>query len=224
MAKLRYHVGDLFSLMWKTKGKGKQIIIPHICNIQGAWGAGFVLAITKHAPTTLPASRCPEKAYKVWYDYQNLNDNDFSMDAWHKKRAVEDRIEGATVTHPFELGEIQLVDMYRDHTVDPVVNSDWKDPTKYTEVVNMLAQDGFRRENNPRPVRYDALASCMMKLRDLICLRRSDGSSGAFKPAEIHCPEFGAHLGGGNWDFIEELITDIWVKADIDVHVHQFKG
>ena len=36
------------------------IIIPHICNDIGAWGKGFVLAISKRW-------KAPEKQYKLWY-------------------------------------------------------------------------------------------------------------------------------------------------------------
>ena len=36
------------------------IIIPHICNDIGAWGKGFVLALSKRW-------KAPEKQYKLWY-------------------------------------------------------------------------------------------------------------------------------------------------------------
>lgn len=39
-----YKKGNIFSL---TKNIKKSIIIPHVCNNIGAWGAGFVLAISK---------------------------------------------------------------------------------------------------------------------------------------------------------------------------------
>lgn len=36
---------------------------------------------------------------------------------------------------------------------------------------------------------------------------------------EIYAPKFGAGLCGMNWDFIEELIKDIWLDAGIKVTV-----
>ena len=46
------------------------IIITHICNDIGAWGKGFVLALSKRWKT-------PEKQYKQWYK----QGEDFALDA-----------------------------------------------------------------------------------------------------------------------------------------------
>lgn len=45
---INYVKGDLFAAV-KDKSN---IIIPHICNDIGAWGAGFVLPLAKHFPQT----------------------------------------------------------------------------------------------------------------------------------------------------------------------------
>jgi len=37
------------------------------------------------------------------------------------------------------------------------------------------------------------------------------------KTTQIHAPLFGSGLAGGNWDFIEELINEIWDGYDITV-------
>ena len=42
-------------------------IIAHICNDIGAWGKGFVLALSKLSPE-------PERAYRVWYEMRKQND------------------------------------------------------------------------------------------------------------------------------------------------------
>ena len=48
------------------QGAGSKIIA-HICNSVGAWGKGFVLALSKISPA-------PERAYRKWYAERNRND------------------------------------------------------------------------------------------------------------------------------------------------------
>ena len=220
MTELHNHTGDLFQKMWEVKHPDNLAIVPHVCNVQGAWGAGFVLAISKQAPVSLRADVCPEKAYKVWYDYSQQPKGDFSIEAFHKKQDIEKRIEGANVSNPFELGNMQIVTVKRDPN-QSVSDIKWSDGSQYYEVVNMLAQDGFIGKNgDKRPLRYAALVQCMLKIKDIIHLRRENNSA-TFPNGEIHCPEFGAGLGGGDWNIIEELIHEIWVDKDIDVHVYR---
>jgi hypothetical protein len=35
---------------------------------------------------------------------------------------------------------------------------------------------------------------------------------------EIHAPKFGSGLAGGNWNFISELINDVWY--DLQVYIY----
>jgi hypothetical protein len=35
---------------------------------------------------------------------------------------------------------------------------------------------------------------------------------------QIHAPKFGCGLAGGNWNFISELINDIWGKFFVTVY------
>jgi hypothetical protein len=65
-ATLTYEKGDLFTALKaelalkKTSKSSSNLVrymIPHVCNDQGLWGAGFVLAISKVDPN-------PESAYK----------------------------------------------------------------------------------------------------------------------------------------------------------------
>lgn len=87
------------------------------------------------------------------------------------------------------LGEIQLVSVAENR-----------------QVANMIAQHEVG--GPPRPIRYNALATCMDRVSDFV------GGN------EIHCPMFGASLAGGNWLFIEELIQDCWIGEGHKVFVH----
>jgi O-acetyl-ADP-ribose deacetylase (regulator of RNase III) len=55
MKKIVYLVGDAT----KPEGAGSKIIA-HVCNDIGAWGRGFVLALSKLSPA-------PERAFREWY-------------------------------------------------------------------------------------------------------------------------------------------------------------
>jgi len=74
-------------------------------------------------------------------------------------------------------------------------------------VLGMVAQEGLRSKENPIPLRYPCLETCMKKVADLC--EKSD--------LEIYCPKFGAGLAGGNWKRIEDMIKTYW--SDIPVTV-----
>jgi hypothetical protein len=81
-----------------------------------------------------------------------------------------------------------------------------------TIVINMIAQHNtITTDPGSKPIRYAALVSCMSKAAAIA--KKLDG--------EFHCPMFGAGLAGGNWDFIEELINEIW--ADFPVYIYKFE-
>jgi len=67
MKKIVYMVGDAT----KPEGAGSKIIA-HICNDIGAWGRGFVLALSKLSPA-------PERGFREWY--QGRERNDFALGA-----------------------------------------------------------------------------------------------------------------------------------------------
>lgn len=81
-------------------------------------------------------------------------------------------------------------------------------------ICNMIAQDGYKSNANPVPLKYSALVKCMTNLADL---SNANCSS-------IHCPKFGSGLAGGNWQLIEELIKNIWIDNGIDVYVYEYNG
>ena len=64
---------------------------------------------------------------------------------------------------------------------------------------NMIAQHGLISVDNPRPLRYNALAKCMDQIANYFLW---------YNEIEIHCPKFGSQLAGGNWNFVENLIED----------------
>ena len=93
----------------------------------------------------------------------------------------------------------------------------WVENFKIT-VVNMIAQHGYISQDNPRPLKYDALIECMNEVKNNI-ININDN-----KRYVIHCCKFGSDLARGNWDFIVNLIEDIWLNNGIDVVVYEYKG
>lgn len=61
MSKLIYQIGDATN----PQTQGNKLLV-HCCNNVGAWGKGFVLAISKKWPKA-------EKAYKDWYKERSNN-------------------------------------------------------------------------------------------------------------------------------------------------------
>jgi hypothetical protein len=80
--------------------------------------------------------------------------------------------------------------------------------------VNMIAQNGIRSPSNNRPLNYAALVRCMSQLSQFINQNKGE-------TFEIHAPKFGSGLAGGNWNFISDLIEDIWGRQT--VFIYDFK-
>jgi hypothetical protein len=87
-------------------------------------------------------------------------------------------------------------------------------------VVNMIAQNGIASESNSIPLKYEALISCMRNIVDYVRMIQKQTSN----PVVIHCPKFGSDLAGGDWNFIMELIKEIWLENGIDVVVYEWVG
>jgi hypothetical protein len=81
---------------------------------------------------------------------------------------------------------------------------------------NMIAQNKTISKNNPRPINYAALVTCMLGVREYILNLKKDNDC----TNQIHAPKFGSGLAGGDWKFIEKLIEDIWY--DIPVYVYNY--
>jgi len=158
MNEITYKVGDMFGLL--PYGQQKPIILPHVCNDIGGWGAGFVIPLARKWP----------KAREVY------------LDAFEWKPAAWKAVT---------IGDHQLVEVEPKNENNGGI---W--------VVNMVAQSGLRGADNTRPLRYNALVKCMESVKEI---------GDKLEKPEIHAPKFGSDLAGGNWDFISELITDIWL-------------
>jgi hypothetical protein len=82
-------------------------------------------------------------------------------------------------------------------------------------VLSMVAQHKVFSAYNLKPIRYAALIRSMERVVEI---------GKGISCTEIHCPKFGAGLARGNWDFIQELIQEIWVDQNFDVTVYNFGG
>lgn len=76
-------------------------------------------------------------------------------------------------------------------------------------VASMVAQHGTRGPDNPKPIRYDALASCLKVVGEF-----------AESGFSVHMPRIGCGLAGGTWEQVEPLITEHLVKRGIPVTVY----
>jgi len=143
-------------------------IIPHCCNNENGWGAGFVMALSAKW-------KKPERVYRQLCT-----------------RYSKDKLLGKVCYAKID-----------NHFI----------------VANMVAQNGTISENNSKPVKYKALISCMEKVTDYIEMIKDQVSS----PVVIHAPKFCSDLAGGNFDFVLELINEIWLSEGIDVVIYEFE-
>lgn len=68
MNNVEYKTGDVISSsQFLVSSKGKKIVIPHVTNNRGAWGAGFVLALSK-------CWDYPEQEYKDFIKSSKIED------------------------------------------------------------------------------------------------------------------------------------------------------
>jgi len=135
----------------------------------------------------------------------NIKDSDnieFSPEHAYRKWSQGNDIQ------PFKLGEVQFC------------TAGWKrgmnitDVNDYCEFANMIAQHQTIKTVK-KPIRYSALIKCMHTVRKQIKKMEM--------PVEIHAPMFGSALAGGTWDFIEELIVEIWTSHHVPVHIYKYK-
>lgn len=162
----------------QTTQEKEIVIIPHVCNNLGAWGKGFVLALSKKWEE-------PEKIYREFID-----SNEYDKDnAFH------------SVMEQNMLGKMCYAKI-----------------NNFLVIANMIAQNGTKSEDNPTPIKYLALADAMKEVYAYIEMEKMQTSN----PVVIHCPKFGGDLAGGNWNFILELIREIWLENGIDVVVYEF--
>jgi hypothetical protein len=87
--------------------------------------------------------------------------------------------------------------------------------------VNMIAQNGIRSKDNNRPINYLALVKSMSMLSQYI--HHNTGFANKTERIEIHAPKFGSGLAGGNWNFISDLIEDVWKPYNVYIYNYNKK-
>jgi hypothetical protein len=99
-------------------------------------------------------------------------------------------------------------------------------PKVDTIIYNMVGQHGTGIIDGVIPVKYWALAKAMLQIKTCcINIRETWDWYPDWNPVPvIHTPKFGSDLAGGNWNFILELIREIWLEAGIDVVVYEFEA
>lgn len=83
--------------------------------------------------------------------------------------------------------------------------------------VNMIAQNINVRKGK-RQINYLSLVRCMAGISSYIKNNYSEIDSNKI---EIHAPKFGCGIAGGNWNFISDLIDDVW--EDFTTYVYSPK-
>lgn len=102
------------------------------------------------------------------------------------------------------LGHTQFVSVYKDKKFGHELI-----------FANMIAQNGLSNHNNRRPINYAALCRCMISVS--LHVRQKNESESKI---QIHAPKFGSGLAGGNWLFIQDLITDIWKDLSVVIYTN----
>ena len=145
--------------------KGEYSVICHCCNTLGAWGAGFVLALSKRFP-------------KVKEHYLSLI---------------------KSINSGERLGKVGFVKT-----------------NKNIVVANILAQDRiYRSVDGKIPLNYDALREVFRNVYNKFIGYKDI-------PFTIHMPRIGCGLAGGDWNIVENIIKDEFIKNGIDVYVYDF--
>jgi O-acetyl-ADP-ribose deacetylase (regulator of RNase III) len=80
-------------------------------------------------------------------------------------------------------------------------------------VANMVAQHGVKNENGIPPIRYDALKTCLMEVKNFTVFNLNN-------EATVHMPRIGCGLAGGKWNEIEPIINEmLWCTS---VYVYDY--
>ena len=83
-------------------------------------------------------------------------------------------------------------------------------------VANMVAQT----LGGSRPLYYNHLSRCLDAVANF-AIERNDARE--YK-TRLVCPMFGSNLAGGDWNIIEKLIEDAWLKRDLPVDIYYLSG
>lgn len=66
-----------------------------------------------------------------------------------------------------------------------------------------------------KPIKYSSLVKCMESVRDY---------AKSANISEIYAPKFGSLRAGGNWNFIEELVNEIWKDFKVIIFTYKEEG
>lgn len=77
-------------------------------------------------------------------------------------------------------------------------------------VINMVAQKGIVSKDNPKPIDYDALRTCLSKA----------GAEISEYNGAVHIPRIGCGLAGGTWDKVEPIVEQELLKRGLNVTVY----
>ena len=123
---MRFIIGDAT----QPQGEGNKIII-HCCNDIGAWGAGFVMALSSRWEN-------PEASYRHWFEHRKYLFFGLASDPWLGFEPIPSL---AQLVSP-KLGEVDLCKVEND-----------------IYVANIIGQRGVAGPDNQSPVVYDAIRS-----------------------------------------------------------------
>lgn len=176
----------------KNLPKDKNVLLTHIVNDIGAWGAGFVVAVSKQWPG-------PEKLYRQWYQETEF---DYEAAAFKLEKFNFFLREYFTEPVPFVLGQIQ-----------PVPVGNFSGEFRHY-VVNLIGQRSCGDFKGIPPIRYEAIREGFVRLDEFADYVATQSG----KETEIHMPMIGAGLAGGKWEIIEGLINKYLSQQKVFVH------
>lgn len=174
------------------------VIIPHIVNDIGAFGSGFVVALTKTFGPMIG------DVYREWFNTSPENYETPSTVKFVKLQfeMVEPKM--------FFLGNTQFV-------LAKTGTSPSMTPTII--VASMVGQHGVGYDSTGLPpVRYDAIAQSMSRVREYV--KKLEYANRV--DVGIHAPWFGTLRSGGEKGIIEALIQNIWIDRGLDVTMYDY--
>ena len=111
------------------------------------------------------------------------------------------------VTGPPTLGNVQFFDY--------ILKSKYLyGQEKNCRIAQMMAQHGVRNKNNPHPLDFDALTTCLKHVWADLCFQHLVNQ----RYFRVIAPRFGSGLGGGNWDKIVPIIKRELSGSDITIY------
>lgn len=131
----------------------------------------------------------------------NTNVSSFSRELYKRFPIVEASLN---VTSNKKPGRVSFVD----------TKTNPKNKSKII-VANMFCQTSVARPK--RSLHYGQLVFCMYEIKQkLLELQKNNPDF----TNEIHCPKIGVGVSGGNWNFISDLIVDIWGEFRVIAYNH----